>query len=587
MSVKTPKPLLKPSTSKGNPRPAAEAPKPARHAISRRWIWAAGFGVALVAALIAYWPSMHGSFVFDDVHQQFATQPDAPLRAWLGSLRQLVALSFWFNYQVGGADPFGYHLLNVFLHTLAALMVFLVMRKILEFASQSRPVDPRRRTFVAIFCASLFLLHPVQTEAVAYISSRSEQLSVALAFAAWACFLYRRSRDITFPMVAAVLLLFGASVGAKEHVAVLPAVLLLTDYYWNPGFTLEGARRNWRLYGIFLIASLDVAAFFYSYLKNEPTVGEVPWYEYIFTQCRVLFLYARLFVLPFGLNADYATELSRTPLEHGAIFGMLALIGLAIAAIVWRRRFPLASYGLFVALLFFLPTSVIPIRDLAAERRLYLPMIGLLFICAEFLLRVRWPERRLLTAMAAVVLIAGVLTWNRSFAWSSSLALWSDTVEKSPGKSRPHHGLAEAEYGVGRYADAIQQFKQVDCAHYHCDGVFYSNWGLALNGAGQLKEAQQMGRKAIDIHPSAETYGPEAMYLAEDGDTQGALDLLEKAEKLNPNYQPTYIYRGNILGQTGRREAACAAFQKAWTLNPKDASAYKGLGAYGCSPPPR
>jgi tetratricopeptide (TPR) repeat protein len=585
MSVKTQKPSRRTSVPKAGSRSAPVQPPSTRPPLSPKWVWTSGFVVALLAALVAYWPSMHGAFLFDDAHQQFATRPDLPLRVWLGSLRQLVGLSYWINYQLDGSNPFGYHLLNVFLHTLAALMVFLIVRKILEFASAvEQPVDAGRRTLVALFCGALFLLHPAQTEAVAYISARSEELSVALAFAAWACFLYRKSRDITFPMVAAVLFLFGASVGAKEHVAVLPAVILLTDYYWNPGFSLEGVRRNWRLYGTFLVASLAVAAFFYSYLKNEPTVGELPWYQYSYTQCRVLFMYARLFLFPFGMNADYSIELSHTPLDHGAIFGMIALIALTVAAIAWRKRYPLASYGFFVAILFFLPTSTIPIRDLAADRRLYLPMIGLLFIAAEFLLRLRWPERQLAVAMAAVILLSGALTWNRSSVWSSSLALWSDTVEKSPAKPRPHHGLAEADYSIGRFADAIQQFQQVNCAHYNCDGIFYSNWALALNGAGRQKEAQQMGRKAMSLSPGAETYAPEAMYLAEDGDIQGALDLLDKAEKYNPSYEPIYIDRGNILGQTGRKEAACAAFEKAWTLDPKDPSAYKGLATYGCSP---
>ena len=130
--------------------------------------------------------------------------------------------------------------------------MFSIVRKILELASKgSLTTDARRRTLVAGFCGAIFLLHPVQTEAVAYVAQRSENLSVAIAFAAWACFLYRPNRDIRIPAgPLLVLLLFGAAVGGKEHVAVLPLVILLTDYYWNPGFSFTGIRRNWRLYGI-------------------------------------------------------------------------------------------------------------------------------------------------------------------------------------------------------------------------------------------------------------------------------------------------------------------------------------------------
>jgi tetratricopeptide (TPR) repeat protein len=342
------------------------------------------------------------------------------------------------------------------------------------------------------------------------------------------------------------------------------------------------------LYGAFLAGTIVVAAFLYSYLANEPTVGfrSQSWYQYLFTQCRVVFIYLRLFLLPAGLTADYSIELSRTPLDHGAIFGMLALAAAAVAAIVWRKRYPVASYGFFVALIFFLPTSsIVPIRDLAAERRLYLPMIGLLLIAAEFLMRVRVDERRLAGALAGVVLIAGVLTWNRSFVWSSPLALWSDTVEKSPAKARAHFGLATALFTAGRYPDALRQYELSEGPDFTRDGMFYSNWALALEGAGHLDQAIQMGRKAVELSPGAATYSHLAQFLAEDGDTQPALDLLDKAEKVAASYEPLYILRGNIQMQTGHRELACTAFQRAWSLDPGDPSASKGIGVLGCGVP--
>jgi tetratricopeptide (TPR) repeat protein len=323
-----------------------------------------------------------------------------------------------------------------------------------------------------------------------------------------------------------------------------------------------------------------------------------PWYQYLFTQCRVLFIYLRLFLLPVGLTADYSVELSRTPLEHGAIFGMLALAAAGVAAIVWRKRYPLASYGFFVALIFFLPTSsVMPIKDLAAERRLYLPMIGLLLITAEILTRVRSNERRLTAVLGAIVLAAGIATWTRSFVWSSSLALWSDTVEKSPEKPRAHFGLAAAAYRAHRYAEAIRQYEIAKGPEYERNGMFYANWALALDGAGRLNEAIQMTRKAVELSPGAPTYAQLAMYLAKDGEAreiQEALDLLDKAEKADASYQPIFIERGNILMQVGMaahlaeaswKPHACSAFQKAWSLDEKDPSAIKGLRVLGCGVP--
>jgi tetratricopeptide (TPR) repeat protein len=221
-------------------------------------------------------------------------------------------------------------------------------------------------------------------------------------------------------------------------------------------------------------------------------------------------------------------------------------------------------------------------------------MIGLLLMLAEVLVRVKWNERRMTAVAAVVLLVLGGMTWNRSAVWSSSVALWSDTVEKSPDKDRAHFGLATAEFRAHRYADAVRQYELVKGTGLERDGMFYSNWALALDGAGRLNEAIQMGRKATSMSPGAASYTHQARFLAEDGlvqEIQEALELLDKAEKADSSYEPLYIERGNILMQVGMashlpdanwKPQACASFLKALSLEPKDPSAGKGLGALRC-----
>jgi tetratricopeptide (TPR) repeat protein len=387
--------------------------------------------------------------------------------------------------------------------------------------------------------------------------------------------------------VLVVLLLFGAAVAGKEHVALLPLVLLLTDYYWNPGFSFVGIRRNWRLYGTLAVLAAIMGSALYTYLAHEPTVGfhmkEFTWYQYLFTQCRVLFIYLRLFLFPVGQNADYNIALSHRPFEEGAILGMALLAGAAVAAFVWRKRFPIASFGFFVALIFFLPTSsIMPIRDLAAERRVYLPMIGLLLMVAEFLVRLRWNERVLAGVLAGIVASAGLLTWNRSQVWASPVALWSDTVEKSPGKARPHLGLAAADFGAHRSPEAAVQYDLANRLDSHYDATFYANWAAALEGAGRHQEALQMGRKAVQMGPTAATFDALSRIVALNGDIPQALELLDKGEKSDPAYLPTYIDRADILMAVDRNTEACAAFLKARSLDRRNPSASRGLAALRC-----
>src|SRR5260370_125420 len=127
--------------------------------------------------------------------------------------------------------------------------------------------------------------------------------------------------------------------------------------------------------------------FVFRLLKGAASAGfgmkGLTWYQYFFTECRVIWDYIRLYLVPAGQNVDYDYPFSRSILDHGAIIGLIGLLAVTIAAWIYRRRFTVASYGWFVFLILLAPTSsFVPINDPIAERRLYLPFIGLLLIWA-------------------------------------------------------------------------------------------------------------------------------------------------------------------------------------------------------------
>src|SRR6185369_2391505 len=147
------------------------------------------------------------------------------------------------------------------------------------------------------------------------------------------------------------------AISTKEHTLTLGALLLLTDYYWGLG----GIRKNGLLYGMLTAAGAVGAFLVWRELKYASTagfnvVGFTP-ASYFFTQCRVIWTYVRLFFLPFGQNVDPDIALSQSLLDHGAIFGLLALVALVAAAWIYRKRWPLAAFGVFVFLLLLAPTS--------------------------------------------------------------------------------------------------------------------------------------------------------------------------------------------------------------------------------------
>src|SRR5277367_1592606 len=301
------------------------------------WPYAVGILVAIFAVFEIYWPAIHGPFLLDDSGMPYtAGGVDPALRAWVNGLRPLLMLSFWLNYQsAGNADTFGYHLVNIVLHVLNGGLIFLAVRKVLDWAR----VEKWQAGALSVFCAGLFLLHPLQTESVTYIVSRSETLSVFFLLASFVVFLYRTGDAIYTLRSLAILALFGSAVLTKEHTAVFPALLLLTDFYWNLGFSVSGIVRNWRLYVPIAAGGALAVVFVLRVLSTGPSAGfgikEFTWYQYFFTECRVIWDYLRMFVLPIGQNVDPDVPISKTVLDHGAVVGLLAMIAVSVLAWIY------------------------------------------------------------------------------------------------------------------------------------------------------------------------------------------------------------------------------------------------------------
>jgi protein O-mannosyl-transferase len=574
------KPVKEPSRKSG--RTAARPAAPA--AVERRavyWPYGLGFVIALVVAFEVYGPSLNGPFVFDDQYLPFR-QPNFPfdsVRAWISGVRPLLMFTYWINYQLSPDQTLSYHAFNVFFHVMAAVLMVFVVRKILECAQTER----MRRDVLAAFAGALFLLHPVNSESVGYVASRSENLSVLFFLGAFALFLYRRSNQITWTRTALVLLVFGAAVLSKEHTVVLLPLLLLTDYFWNPPFSFAGIRRNWRLYVPVTVTGVLAVLYLARQLRGATSAGfsikEFTWYEYFFTQCRAFWLYIRLFLFPAGLRIDYDYPVSHTILDHGAIVGLAAILLAAGAAFYFRRQYPLAAYGFFVFVILMAPTSsFIPIADPVAERRLYLSMIGLLLIVTEFLRRVDVRQPRWMAALAGVLLIAGIVTYNRNFVWSDKVALWEDAAAKSPGKYRVEFQLAQAYYERGECDKALPHYER-SAALDSTDYRIFIDWGLAYDCLNQPEQALTKFKYAASMKPTAHVYSQIGMIYGKQGKNAEALDALATAEKLNPNFDMIYVYRGGVRILQGNPAAAVEDFRYALALNPRNQTARQALAA--------
>ncbi len=556
------------------------------------WIYTASLIVALSAAFAVYWPAVHGPFLFDDANLTF-TLPNAyevPLGDWLNQTRPLLMFTYWLNYQQSGAQAtFGYHAVNVLLHFFNAILAFLVLRKFLSWAV----VDERRARILSFFAAGLFLLHPLQTESVSYIASRSETLSVLFVLAALAVFLYRPAAAVSIPRILALLALFAAAGLSKEHTFVLPALFILTDYYWRFAFSPSVIWRNWKLYVPIAAGAAFALAYILRILRANPSAGfqmqGLTWYQYFFTQCRVIWHYLFLFVVPIGQNLDPDIKISHSVTAQGAIFGLAGLLIVSALAWIYRRKFPIASYGWFAFLILLAPTSSFaPLRDPMAEHRLYLPFIGLLLITVEFLRHWKAPTKLFIGSLALVLVVAGAIAHQRNALWGNAIDIWKDAVLKSPRKLRPRFHLALAYIQAGSCSLAADEFQQAAALQppqydrlLNWRQELLRDWGLAYDCAGNPREAIAKFQEAVAQHPDGQLYAQIGAEYVKVGEYPEALDALATAKRLEPGFAPTYYTLGSIEANRGDQAQAIGDYQRALALDPHLAPARAALARMG------
>ncbi|MEP7365730.1 MAG: tetratricopeptide repeat protein, partial [Acidobacteriota bacterium] len=304
------------------------------------------------------------------------------------------------------------------------------------------------------------------------------------------------------------------------------------------------------------------------------------WYEYFFTQWRMFWKYLMLVVLPMGLNVDPDVTISRTAFDQGAIIGGVAIAALIVAAIVYRRRFPLASFGILTFLVLLAPTSsIVPIRDVFAERRLYLPMIGLLCVAVEGLRRINLRETASVAAIGAVLAIASYVTWHRAHVWASGLALWENSVENSPQKYRPRFQYAFALYQEQRCTEAAEQYEKASALDRRPGERLIVDLALALDCAGRSAEAAQKLQAATATHPTGVIYMNLGMIYGKTGRNEEALLALAEAEKRNPRFAQIYAFKGNVYLSQDKVGEAAEQYRKALQLDPANQAAMHGLRA--------
>src|ERR1051326_6757646 len=592
-----------------------------------RHIWPAL--LLLLAGVISYWNSFDSPFVFDDFATiesnssvQFGDQlTHVPLNLWS---RTLLYVTFAANFAAGGQNVWGYHLVNLLLHLLNGLLIYFLALRIWAISRFSgggplaRSPIPEQATTFALLAALFFIIHPVQTESVTYVSSRSELLSTLFYIVAVLLFIRKAPEKIGFSfclLTAAILVL---ALGAKETTISLPAALLLYDFIFLSNGDIRKVVRRWPFHTPFLAGGLAAAFYLAWFGSLRCSVGTgasgISPYSYFLTELRVVVRYVQITLIPSGLNLAYDFPLSNSFWEPRVILSSLALLGVVSWAWWLRKRQPIVSFSILWFFITLAPTSsFFPIRDVIFEHRLYLPMVGLCLsfpILIEFLFaasrrryapRSASPAGRLNRSAAglvssAILVVLMAATVMRNEVWRDEVRLWSDVVAKSPDGPRGYAALTWAYTRRGDYEKALEVTKVgVTKARDNANSLenhvkFYSNLGQLYFILGRYPESVDAWSQSLKWNmPPAERarnyYNMAVAYIAVLNRLSGnakekvaslAEEALMKSIESDGNFLPAWDSYANLSVDRGTQKIARQRFNQELQKNP--AKAFYGLG---------
>jgi Tfp pilus assembly protein PilF len=564
-------------------------------------------GIISIAFLgvLLYSHILHAPFVFDDYSSIIENESIRSIPELLKNIyhnRYLPLLSFALNYAFGGLDPFGYHVINNLIHVINALLVYYLVFLTFEtpFFRSRGDTTVASRFFVAFSSASVFIAHPIQTQAVTYVAQRSTLMATMFYLLSLIMYIKwrliksqgsevrnqkseKRQKIFNFKSVIWYLISVICAVLAmksKEIAFTLPLLVILYEFcFFSETF-------KWKRFFYLFPILLTILIIPLSMLKGHGggiiqdvditsrETGNISRADYLLTQFRVSMTYLKLLVFPVNQKFDYDYPVFHSFLDLQVFLSFLCLLTIFCLGgyLFYRSRFTVHSSRLIAFGIFWffvtlsVESSIIPIRDVINEHRLYLPSIGFFVACIAALDQAISAKKIKIGIVAGLILILSLSTYSRNSIWKDSQTLWQDVIKKAPNNARAYNNLGVVFKNQGEFDKAIEQFKKSLSANRNYTAVYFNLGDVQYrlrnydNAVAYLKQAltgkfdQQLH---LDIlNKLGRTYS--AM-----GQTEKAIETFEEAARLFP----TSVIVLNNLGvqyiKNGQNDSAIEIFEKA------------------------
>jgi tetratricopeptide (TPR) repeat protein len=553
----------------------------------------------VLAALAAYANSFSGAFLYDD-HGSIVDNPTirtlwppgvplSPPRTdgLTVSGRPVLNLTFAVNYTLGQLHPWGYHAVNLAIHAGAALLLYGLVRRLLAATpAQCHVLSDIRLSgqaagSVAFVAAILWLLHPLQTEAVTYIVQRAESLMGFFYLLTLYAFVRgaRAARPVGWWALSAGACLLG--MGTKEVMVSAPLVVLLLDRACFAGRFAAAWRLRRGLYLALAATWVPLGLLVLSLGGNRGgSIGVglgLDWWGHWLTQFRTIGHYLRLTFWPHPLVFDYGAE---RVAGVGEIWFQLLLVGGMLGGTAWalrRRRLEGVLGVWFFAVL--APTSLIPGPiQVTVEHRMYLALAPLLLAVVLVLRRIVGPRLVLVGLVAA--LPCGTLVWARNRDYRSEAVMWGDTAAKRPENAQARYNHGASLFEAGRIEEAIAEYEaSIRLRAGVKDQPDHNNLAVALAKLGRYREALPHYEAALrGPKPNPEVTYNYGLVLYQMGDDTAALARFEEATRLKPDYASAWNMQGLALISMNRLPEAVARFEEGLRRAGPFADLYSNLG---------
>jgi tetratricopeptide (TPR) repeat protein len=521
--------------------------------------------------------------------------------------------TFALNYYLHGLDVTGYHVFNLIIHIINGLLVYVLVRLIFQ-TPFFEDVMPEHDSFslltpgvFALCSALIFVSHPVQTEAVTYISQRFASLSTL--FYLLSIVTYMRTRlsgtvSVKYSLYAISLISAVMAMLVKEISFTLPVMIALFEIFFFRG---TSRKRALLLFPFALTMLVIPAAILTAQgslsignlnetmkaMASEPALSRP---EYLFTQFRVIVTYLRLLFLPVNQNLDYDYPFYHTFFTPKVFLSFLLLLLIFLSGVYClyrsirketekRHYLRLISLGIFwFFITISVESSIIPIQDVIFEHRLYLPSVGFIIaIMASVAMMVRRAGSRTAArgAVAGIVCAACVLggaAYARNSVWKTNISLWQDVVKKSPSKARPHYNLGVAYTAQGRTEDAVKEFRAAIQAKPDYFEAHY-NLAKAYTREGRIADAIKEFLAVIQINPDhVDAHYNLGIAYSKEGDIENAIREYRIATAIDPAYFKARNNLANAYLSLGRTKDAIREYMRAIQIDSGHALVHYNLG---------